>query len=474
MQVDCKKFFTLFKELVYHLIMDLKILLVEPNESVGDLIYQNLVREFGAKVTNLKLASEAVELLTKKEYFDLIVVRNNSLETVDHPVEQIAGLVLNAIYDQSLKTPLIVIGEFEHTYKKYAMVSDRLRIEELNRLVLKALNLKKEDFVHMKLPDYVPFPIKYFYLMTVSPCDVYIRLVKKSGDEYVKRLHFGDNFTKDDLHKYEDLGLTDFFILKEERELFMNGLLTQSLKTLRAPHTIDEALVMTGDSFVISSDLIKSLGISTTCVAMVEQTVQQIRTQIVKSDKLGALLKKLMDDQLSYSYRRSYLICLISYTLLPKMEWGSAEQQVSLMEKISMVSFFHDIYLEDEKLLKVMDNDSLKKANLTPRERDAVLNHANKAALLAQSYPRLPQGVDLIIKQHHGVSNGVGFPEFLTTSISPMAVFFIVVEDFVTCVLEHSELDNFNTIVKYLKQKYQLPTYRKIVTEIENRLTSKK
>lgn len=454
--------------------MDLKILLVEPNESVGDLIYQNLVREFGAKVTNLKQASEAVELIAKKEYFDLIVVRNNSLETVDHPVEQIAGLVLNAIYDQSLKTPLIVIGEFEHTYKKYAMVSDRLRIEELNRLVLKALNLKKEDFVHMKLPDYVPFPIKYFYLMTVSPCDVYIRLVKKSGDEYVKRLHFGENFTKDDLHKYEDLGLTDFFILKEERELFMNGLLTQSLKTLRAPHTIDEALVMTGDSFVISSDLIKSLGISTTCVAMVEQTVQQIRTQIVKSDKLGSLLKKLMDDQLSYSYRRSYLICLISYTLLPKMEWGSAEQQASLMEKLSMVSFFHDIYLEDEKLLKIMDLDGLKKANLTPRERDAVLNHANKAALLAQSYPRLPQGVDLIIKQHHGVSNGVGFPEFLTTTISPMAVFFVVVEDFVTCILEHNELDNFTNIVKYLKQKYQLPTYRKIVTEIENRLTPKK
>ena len=453
--------------------MELKILLVEPNESVGDLIYQNLMREFGAKVTNLKSAHQAIELLNKAEYFDLIVVRNNSLETVDQPVEQIAALILNTIYDKSLKTPLIVIGEFEHTYKKYAMVSDRLRIEELNRLVLKALNLKKEDFIHMKLPDYVPFPIKYFYLMTISPCDVYIRLVKKSGDDYVKRLHFGESFTKDDLHKYEDLGLTEFFILKEERELFMNGLLTQSLKNLRAPHTIDEAVVMTGDSFVISSDLIKSLGISTTCVAMVEQTVQQIRTQIIKSDKLGGLLKKLMDDQLSYSYRRSYLICLMSYTLLPKMEWGSQEQQISIMEKISMVSFFHDIYLEDEKLLKIMDLESLKKAQLNSRERDAVMNHANKAALLAQTYPRLPQGVDLIIKQHHGVSNGVGFPDVLTSSISPMAIFFIVVEDFVTCILDHNDLDNFVNILKYLKQKYQLPSYRKIVAEIESVIIKK-
>lgn len=455
--------------------IDLKILLVEPNEQVGDLILKNFEREFGAKVIYMKTAQESIDRIKGGEYFDLFVVRNNSQETVDHPIEAIAALFLNMIYDNTLTTPLIVIGEFEHTMKKYAMVSDRLRIEELNRLVLKALNLKKESFGHMKLPDYISFPTKYFYLMTLCPCDVYIRLVKKSGDDYVKRLHFGESFTKEDLKKYEDLGLQEFYILKEERELFMNGLLTQSLKNLRAPHTLDQAVEMTGDSFVISSDLIKSLGVSSTCVAMVDQTVHQMRTQIMKSDKLGLLLKKLLDNQLSFSYRRSYIICLMTYTLLPKMEWGSSEQLPSLLEKISMVSFFHDIYLlEDEKLLKIMDYETFRKANLTPRERDAVLNHANKAALLTQSYPKLPQGVDLIIKQHHGVSNGVGFPEVLTTAISPMAIFFIVVEDFVTCILEQGNTDNFVSIIKYMKERYQLPTYRKVVTEIESIVIRKK
>lgn len=454
--------------------MELKILLVEPNESVGELIAKNLEREFGAKITHLKTAQEGLGLIKKGEYFDLFVVRNNSEETVDKAQEPIAALFLNAIYDLSLETPLIVIGEFEHTYKKFAMVSDRLRIEELNRLVLKALNLKKEEFSHLKLPDYIPFPINYFYLMNLSPCDVYIKLAKKTGDEYVKRLNFGENFTKENLKKYEDLGLREFYILKEERELFMNGLLTQSLRNLRQPHTIDEAVVKTGDSFVISSDLIKSLGITSTCVAMVDQTVHQIRTQITKTDKLGTLLRKLLDNQLSYSYRRSYLICLMSYTLLPKMEWGSQEQQSVMLEKLSMVSFFHDIYLlEEEKLLKIMDNEVLKKAQLSSRERDAVLNHAHQAALLAQSYPRLPQGVDIIIKQHHGVSNGVGFPEALTAGISPMAIFFVVIEDFVTCILENSESLNFTPILAHLKQRYQLPTYRKIVTEIEHMLLKK-
>lgn len=455
--------------------MDLKILLVEPNEQIGDLIAKNLDREFDAKIIYLKSGAEAIERIKGGEYFDLFVVRNHSQETVDHPIEAIAGLFLNLIYDESLTTPLIVIGEIEHTLKKYAMVSDKLSIGELNRLVLKALNLKKESFGHRKLPDYIAFPTKYFYLMTLCPCDVYIRLVKKTGDDYVKRLHLGESFTKDDLKKYEDLGLQEFYILKDERELFMNGLLTQSLRNLKLSQNIEQAMEKTGDSFVISSDLIKSLGVSSTCIAMVDQTVHQMRTQIMKSDKLGLLLKKLLDNQMSFSYRRSYFICLMTYTLLPKMEWGSSEQIPSLMEKISMVSFFHDIYLlEDEKLLKIMDYETFRKANLTSREKDAVLNHANKAALLTQSYPKLPQGVDLIIKQHHGVSNGVGFPEMLTTAISPMAIFFIVVEDFVTCVLEQGNTDNFISIIKYLKERYQLPTYRKVVTEIEAVVVKKK
>jgi hypothetical protein len=450
--------------------MQLKFLLVEPNEMAGELISKDLQREFGAEVVWHKSTLEALNVIRKKDYFDLFIVRNQTEPTLDVPVEQIAQLVLNVVYDLSINIPLIVIGEFEHTFKKYALVSDQLRVEEINRLVLKALNLKKEDFSHLKLPDYIPFPIRLFYLMNVSPCNVYIRLVKKMGDDYVKRLNFGENFNRVDLLKYEDVGLKEFFILKEDRELFMNGLLTQSLKAVRSLGDGDDktAVAKTGDSFVISADLIKTLGITPACVAMVDQTVNHMRTQITKADKLGPLLKKLLDNQLSYSYRRSYLITLLSYSLLPKMEWGSGDQISILLDKISMVSFFHDIYLEDERLLKIMDNDSLKKANLSPREKDIVLNHANRAAMLVQSYPKLPQGVDQIIKQHHGVSNGVGFPDSLTASISPMAVFFVVIEDFVSQLLAlGDDLSLIPSIVKNLKEKYQLPSYRKVSTEIE-------
>ncbi len=448
--------------------MDIKILLIEPNETVGDLIKQNLEREFNAKVHMCKTGAEAALSIKKNEFFDLYISRNQTEETPPKEGQAIASLVLNALYDNSLTKPLIVIGEFEHSLKKFALVCEQLRIEEINRLVLKALNLKKEEFSHLKMPEYLPFPTSHFYLMNLCPCDVYIKLTKRTGEEFVRRLRFGEAFTKEDLKKYEEVGLKEFFVKKDDRELFLNGLLTQSLKNLRVSHEPIKAVEVTGDSFVLSADLLKSLGITPACVAMVDQTIAHMRTQITKSDKLGVLLKKLLDNQMSFSYRRSYMINLISFTLLPKMEWGSTEQQQMLLEKISMVSFFHDIYLEDDAHLKIMSKEDVRLTKLNPRERDLILNHANKAALLIQNYPKLPSGVDQIIKQHHGVSNGVGFPEVLSTSISPMAIFFIVVEDFVTQVLENQDLAHIPVILADLKLKYTLPTYRKILTEIES------
>lgn len=468
MQAVCKKKYSRKAILVYHVPManvySLKILLIEPTESIGDLITKNLQRNFDAEVVYYKTAEEGVEALKSGVSFSLILARNLS-----------ASPILNGLYDLSLKTPFIVIGDFEHVYKKYALVSDQLRLEEINRLVLKALGLKKEDFEHLKLPDYIPFPVKHFYLMSKSPCDVYIKLLKKTGDEYVRRLKKGDSFAREDLKKYEEFGVSDFFILKENYEAFLEGLLFQSLNSLKTQHSMEETVEIIGDSFVISADLLRTLGITPVCISLVNSTIASMKTQIQQSGKLGPLLKKILEDHMSYSYRHSYLICALSYTLLPKMEWGSSEQQNILLEKICMVSYFHDIYLEGEKLQKIRTTEELKNAGLTPRESDQVLNHAHHAATLVQSYPRLPQGVDVIIKQHHGASNGVGFPEVLSAAISPLAIFFIVIEDFATRILSleappEEIAQSMRTALVSLKEKYTLPSYRKVVTEIENLL----
>jgi FMN phosphatase YigB (HAD superfamily) len=444
--------------------MELKILIVEPNPEIAEIFRKNFAEQFGAIVTLYSDAKTALRSLTDlQSSYSLFIVRNLNI----HAEEEIAVLFLNHIYDFSLKTPLIVIGEFEHAYKKYAYISEKMRIEELNRLTLKALGLKKEDFKNVKLPEYIAYPLRFFYLLNAFPTTVCMKLVKKAGDEYVCHFKAGDEFNTEGLEKYAEVGLTEFYVPKEENEVFMNAIILQGLTAIKKASTLEENIQATEQTFIISAELMKGLGINSTATLLVDQTLQIMRAQVTKPDQLAQLLKKLLDNQMSYSYRRSYLICVLSNALFPKMEWGSGEQQQIILTKLSMISYFHDIFLSDEKLLKIMNHKDFKNADLTTDERDLVLNHANRAALLVQSYPRLPQGVDVIIKQHHGVTNGVGFPEQYTIAISPMAIFFIVVEDFATQLLSLNPGDKIHTIVQVLKERYQLPSYKKIVNEIE-------
>jgi len=191
---------------------------------VSSVIEKNLVDHFGAEVVCFSNASDTLEYLDSGEHVSLIISRNKSDD------ENTASICLNFLYDHTVKIPLIVIGEFEHTYKQYALVSGRTRVEEINRLILKALNLKKEDFAFLKLPDFLPYPIEYFYLMSFTPCDVYIKLTKKGETEYVKRFHEAEEFELSDLKKYEDHGLKEFYILKDDNSILMDALLIQTFK----------------------------------------------------------------------------------------------------------------------------------------------------------------------------------------------------------------------------------------------------
>ena len=112
----------------------LKIVIIHPDIKVRDVLRRNFEDNLGAEVLETLSSSETFNLLEKNPDVSAIITLNEIGE------DKVAGLLLNYLYDLNLKTPLIVIGEFEHTLKKYAIVSSVLKIEEINRLILKSLN----------------------------------------------------------------------------------------------------------------------------------------------------------------------------------------------------------------------------------------------------------------------------------------------------------------------------------------------
>ncbi len=402
----------------------------------------------------------------EKKKVDIVIVRNYIDE------EKIATKLLNYIYDKKMNIPVIILGELDISGFNYISLPERFRIEELNRAVFSSANLSENDIKDLKLPEYIAVKMRHFYLMSSSYCDIYIRLKKNKSEQFVKRLHAEDSFDKEVIKNYESRGLESMYIKKEDREGFFSHLLEESLGKIKNENSsLEKKIEIMGDAYEMSAEFLSEYGINETTIKIAEATINSMSKSISQSKKLGGLLKTILADKSSFSYKHSFLISLFSVKIIPMLDWGHQAQRQSNCEKISFVAFFHDMALKNPKLMEINSKVDMYNLNLTDEQKENVEKHANEMATIIQKYPHAPSGADIIIKQHHGVANGIGFARSITNSLSPMAILFIIVEDFVTMILQPSEKrKNITQVLDLLEAKYSLPSQRNIVMAFKETL----
>lgn len=464
----------------------MQVLIVTNKDSLNQLLAEHFREQFRAKTFATCDLEAAKKELESNEDYNVVVVKNPRPSEVDPTLKaeihddpallpkefDYAHRILNLLYDHSRETSVIIVGDYDSSFQNFECISDRLRLEELNRVVIKRLKLKKEDFAHVKLPDYVAIPIKDLLALTAVPCDLFIKLNRKDGEDYLKRFKEGDDFSVEDIKTYQNVGVNYLYVRKDERDTFYQGLTKESLSKIKdlATAEVEDRIKINSSIFQASSLFMRELGITEGTIHMVETSLKTIQFMVTQESKIGLFLKKLLQSQESYGFKRSALISAISHQVLPQMDWGSGDQLQQIFMKIHTVSFYHDLGLEEESHIKILFKEEADKLNhFTTRERDLVLNHAHKMAALMQGIPKLPQGVDLIVKQHHGQTNGIGFPEKLSSGISPLAIFFIVMEHFATLLLECKDKIQFEPIFDELYKKHTLPSYRKVVDVLKER-----
>jgi hypothetical protein len=442
----------------------LNFLIIETNPRVLDLLSQGLAFEYSANITT-EYDFSSVEQVLKTESVDLIIVRNE-FEMNGKYVEA-AKQLLNLVYDLEKGPPIIVLGEFEFPGHSFESLSERFRIEELYRTIKKVMNFTPEQLKHFKLPDYVPLAIDNFFIMSSACCDFYIRLDSQDGEKFLKRLTSGDAIDRDVIEKYKNNKVQNLYVKKNDHPVLLNHLLQQSLEQIvkfsksgKKPHEIHS------NTFEVSKALIDAVGVSEHTVRLANASIGTMLKSIQGHDEIQSMLEELLSNKASYAYKRNYLISALCHEVAPYVGWGSGPQLETQIEKMTFLSFFHDIYIKDEGLLKVFTLESAK--NLDIQSSEIVLNHANKASILIQSFPKSPGGVDTLIKQHHGTTSGVGFVNQYSSSISPMAIIFIVLEKYAFHILNYdiNELSKPSTkesIFESLYEEFTLPSYKKIV-----------
>ena len=104
-------------------------------------------------------------------------------------------------------------------------------------------------------------------------------------------------------------------------------------------------------------------------------------------------------------------------------------------------------------------------------DRIKVLSHALESAKIVDQFPKIPQGIGAIIKEHHGSKTGVGFVETYSANLMPLSMMFIVTENFVDALLKipgTPKSTDMKKIFSEMQPKFNKSTYGQTLDALQN------
>jgi hypothetical protein len=415
-----------------------KILLVEPNDVLRSILKLNIMSAIGSDVIEEKIETEALPLVANGSGIDVIVCREqNNIISKEHSI------------------PLVLIKSDDEWKDVVNSVGLLLGVD---------VNFEENKYNS----KFVGVGIEYFELTAGKSLgtDVYVRMKKGDSFQYLKCLHSTDCFTKGDIEKYKSAGLEELFIFKNNFSHFVNVVTTQLSTNLVSDKVTDiDRLKVMNEAYDLSSERIRLLGIDEYTIAIVEQNIKSMSASLEKNDALFVFFQSLKKNKLTYAYSHAYLCSLLLIKVVNNLEW----QSHLIKEKLVYIAYFHDISLS-ENLMEYNNEDVVKNSQLNDMDKARILNHANMSAGIVERFPQVPQGVATVIKEHHGAKNGIGFPDAMTLSISPISMMFIVIEAFVNEFLKiegEPKLHHIEEILGKLGVKYNHQTYERTLVALE-------
>lgn len=446
-----------------------QILLIDNQETLRSLLKLTMMKCIGYNVVPQRNAAESIAFLETDFNNDLIICRDNIESEIS------AFLIIDYLKKNNLNVPLIVIGEISSDYPNLHCLKKDIDWKEIVYKAGAILNIKIDLDKNLQTQSFNPVGINYFFNVcdTNIGCDIYIRVKKGTESHYVKRFHADEQFTRAEIEKYKSSGLTFFYISKNQFQYFVNNSMDRLLLKLgdeKVSTTVRNKL--NSDSYNLLVDRIQILGIDEGTIELVEASVKSMKESLGEKNALSAFLDSMQSNKNSYGYAHSFLICLILHKISHKFYWFTHK----VKEKITLISYFHDISLPEE-LIVYNSDEAVVSGQLQQSDKDLIRNHAMLSANIVGAFEFVPEDVSSIIREHHGSVKGIGFQSSVSISISPLSQMFVVVEDFVDEFLSlekaPSEVE-INHILNRLKTKYTKLTYEKTVSALSVMVELKK
>lgn len=445
-----------------------KALIISDNEVLNSLYTVNFQTYLDMESDVISSLDEAVDLIRLDEFDYGVVI---CLCLIGD--EDVALAVYHHLVENDRTSNLIVIGKQSDVPQEITLVKNIYDIRSIIQTIAKSINISAKDMASKKIDAYYPMPIRLYFSLENVSCDTYYKIRREDGStEYVKI------FSKDEpiwpkIRNYIDEGVAVLYVDSKDRFVVAKATTVQLIDKLNNVSTtsssrekldiVEQGIEAVAEQ-IFDGEITKEIvELSNKCMKVMEEVIEELPD--VKS-----LLKDLMSNKSGFLYSHAIVAGFIASHILDNIEWGGEAHK----DKLKFVLFFHDMYLV--KIYKKYpdlssEENLLFDEKLTEEEKEIVISHAVEAANTIKRFPKCPIGVDSIILQHHGTSNGLGFATTYKDDISPLAKVLIISEAFTEELfkgLRKGEKINVQEIIAHLIERFSKHTYVKITKALEN------
>ncbi len=445
--------------------MDSNALLISTNLDLVQFYSINLEIFVGAKVKHAKSLEEVLALFNSLEKVDVLILHQKEMEE-----SKLISLLEEQKKANKFSGKAIILGESKISLEGEGNVVNLQATSSLKEVIqgyAKLTGITAKDMALAPVPEFYPISKNYLKNLKSIPCDLYRAADEAASPDKMVKIEppFSDVFNNN--------SIVSCFVPSKERLKFINAYNSYYLSEIMAKSGPDpeEQMVYADHLRVQLTEGLIQFGVTEASVVLAETGLKALNNIVSQHGKLNSLLQGMLKNKTGYLYRHSVLIVHFSDHMLKGLPWGTAEMK----EKLTTMAFFHDILIKDDNLAQIHTNDDLKKMALSPEQEKTVLNHAYRAAEIISHFPNIPNGTDVLIRQHHGMTGGIGFTDKLKSNITPLAKVFIIAEDcadFLLSMPEHhlKKMEGAmirKNLLQVLRNKYQSAQYNPIIKTLE-------
>ncbi|MFG1483391.1 hypothetical protein ABMA79_10095 [Halobacteriovorax sp. HFRX-2_2] len=382
--------------------------------------------------------------------------------------EDTALLAFHNLIENDRDIPSIVIGEGDLVPDENYVVKNQFDIPGILQNIFECLKITPREVLAVVTEELYEMPIRLFFPFNKAFCDTYYML-ENDGVKTPAKIYDTDSDVWPKVREFLDQNVSHLLIPARERFAFtkrVTELLIESMEKVTPETPQQESLDFVEQSIdAIAEQLFEDEGVTKEVVQLSQMCMDTMEEVIDSVPDLKSILKDLAALKSGFLYSHSIIAGYVSSHILENVEWGGPAHK----EKLKFVLYFHDMYLVQvyKKYPDLMYEDKIIfDPQVSEEDKEIIINHAAEAADAIRRYPACPLGADVIIMQHHGTSNGLGFATSFKDDISPLAKVLIIAEAFTEEIyqrIEDRQKINVEDVITKLRERFTKHTYKKII-----------